>query len=183
MLAQETGAAKDVKEPVEWMLLTTVPTEGFEAGVERLNWYVQRWSIEVYHRTIKSGTRTQDRRLSTAEGIENCLAIDLVVAWRVHLLAMQSRETPDVSCEGFFEEIEWRVLCAHAAHDHDPECPPTLRQAVRWLAALGGFLSRKCDGEPGNTTVWRGLDRLSAMVQGYLLAIEDIRSRYPGLGP
>ena len=183
VLAQETGAAKDVKEPVEWMLLTTVPTEGFEAGVERLNWYVQRWSIEVYHRTIKSGTRTQDRRLTTAEGIENCLAIDLVVAWRVHLLVMQARETPDVSCEGFFEEVEWRVLCAHAARDHDPECPPTLRQAVRWLAALGGFLGRKCDGEPGNTTVWRGIDRLSAMVQGYLLALEDIRAQYPGLGP
>jgi len=183
VLAQEVDAAEDVKEPVEWMLLTTVPTDGFEAGVERLGWYVRRWGIEVYHRTIKSGTRTQDRRLNTAEGIKACLAIDLVIAWRVHMLTMLARETPDVSCEAYLEEIEWRVLCAHAAPDHDPDCPPTLRQAVRWLAALGGFLGRKCDGDPGNTTVWRGLDRLSAMVQGYLLALEDIRKHYPALGP
>jgi hypothetical protein len=38
-----------------------------------------------------------------------------------------------------------------------------LRQAVRWIAKLGGFLGRKGDGEPGITAIWRGLQRLYDM--------------------
>ncbi|WP_423191610.1 IS4 family transposase [Chloroflexus aurantiacus] len=35
--------------------------------------------------------------------------------------------------------------------------PPTLSDAVRWIAHLGGFLGRIHDGEPGVTTIWHGL--------------------------
>jgi hypothetical protein len=41
-----------------------------------------------------------------------------------------------------------------------PETVPTVRQAVRWIAQLGGFLGRKGDGEPGVTVLWRGWQRL-----------------------
>ncbi|MGI2909824.1 IS4 family transposase, partial [Tolypothrix sp. VBCCA 56010] len=41
-----------------------------------------------------------------------------------------------------------------------PKKPPSLRQAVRMIAILGGFLGRKGDGEPGVKTIWRGLQRL-----------------------
>lgn len=30
-----------------------------------------------------------------------------------------------------------------------PDTPPTIREAVRWIAQLGGFLARKGDGKPG----------------------------------
>lgn len=46
---------------VEWMLLTNVPTETFEQACERIGWYATRWQIEVYHRTLKSGCRIQER--------------------------------------------------------------------------------------------------------------------------
>jgi len=38
--------------------------------------------------------------------------------------------------------------------------------AVRRIASLGEFRGRKSDGEPAATTTWRGLERLSAMVEG-----------------
>ncbi|MEO6594724.1 MAG: IS4 family transposase [Planctomycetota bacterium] len=41
-----------------------------------------------------------------------------------------------------------------------PSDPPRMRDAIRMVAALGGFLGRKSDGEPGTETVWRGLERL-----------------------
>ena len=41
-----------------------------------------------------------------------------------------------------------------------PAKPPTLREAIRLTAGLGGFLGRKCDGEPGTQTLWLGLQRL-----------------------
>ena len=51
-----------------------------------------------------------------------------------------------------------------------PDEPPSLREAVRWTALLGGFLGRKGDGEPGVKVLWRGLTRLQDIVIGFLLA-------------
>jgi len=159
-----------VKEPLEWMLLTTVGVSSFEQATERLRWYTLRWGIEVYHRTIKSGCRIKDRQLNNADRLESCLAIDLVVAWRIYCLAKQGRETPNIPCDLFLSESEWTVLCAVIRREEPPEKPPPLREAVRMVASLGGFLGRKGDGEPGTTTLWRGLQRLEGMVIGYQAA-------------
>ncbi|HUW37672.1 MAG TPA: IS4 family transposase [Rhodocyclaceae bacterium] len=45
-----------------------------------------------------------------------------------------------------------------------PAQPPTLREAIRRVASLGGFLGRKSDGEPGTKTLWIGLQRLDDIV-------------------
>lgn len=39
-----------------------------------------------------------------------------------------------------------------------PKKPTAMREVVRMLAQLGGFLARKGDGEPGSETetLWRG---------------------------
>ena len=167
VLEENPGA--DVSEPVEWMLLTTVQTETLEQACDRVRWYTGRWGIEVYHRTLKSGCRIEDRRLNTAQRLEACLAIDMVVAWRIHWLTKQGRETPNVGCDRFLKEEEWKVLCAYVQKKPPPETPPTLREAVRMIASLGGFLGRKSDAEPGTTTMWRGVQRLAALTEGYLL--------------
>jgi len=73
VLAQEVGAPAGV-EPIEWMLLTTVPVTHVAQALERLRWYVARWNIEVYHRTLKSGCRIEDRQLGGPSGWR--------VAWR-----------------------------------------------------------------------------------------------------
>ena len=48
-----------------------------------------------------------------------------------------------------------------------PRRPPTLQQAVRWIAQLGGFLARRSDGEPGPILVWRGLRELHAITAAW----------------
>jgi len=168
--AREIDAPAEVKSPLEWMLLTTVEVASFEEAIERLRWYTLRWGIEVYHRVIKSGCRIEDRQLGDASRIESCLAIDLVVAWRIFWLTKQGRETPDVPCDVFLEEEEWKALYATVREVPPPAEPPTLRDAVRMIASLGGFLGRKRDGEPGTTTLWRGLGRLDDIVIGYRAA-------------
>ena len=56
---------------------------------------------------------------------------------------------------------EWQALyCAIHKTPTPPATPPTLRQAVRWIAQLGGFLGRTSDGEPGVQVLWRGFQRL-----------------------
>lgn len=53
-------------------------------------------------------------------------------------------------CDGFLEEDEWKALCVTVRQAPPPAEPPTLREAVRLIAALGGFLGREGDGEPEN---------------------------------
>lgn len=160
VLAREADAPEDA-EPIEWMLLTTCPVTTFEEAIEKLAWYTVRWGIEVYHRTLKSGCKIEERQLGHADRIEACLAIDLVVAWRIFHLTKLGRETPEVPCTVFFEEAEWKALMAYMTQDpRPPEAEPTLREATRMAARLGGFLGRKGDGEPGTQSLWLGLQRL-----------------------
>jgi hypothetical protein len=148
-------------ERIEWMLLSTLQVSTFEEAIEKLAWYTIRWGIEVYHRTLKSGCNVEERQLGYADRIESCLAIDMVVAWRIFHLAKLGREIPDVPCTVFFEEAEWKALVAHITQNPNPsENPPTLREATRMVATLGGFLGRKGDGEPGTKSLWLGLQRL-----------------------
>ncbi len=160
-----TPAGTDV---VEWLLLTTVATADLEQACERLCWYAARWIIEVYHRVLKSGCRIEDRRLGTAETLQACLASDLVVVWRIFCLTRLGQTVPDISCESFFEEEEWKALCIHHTKNlYPPKTPPTLNEAIRIMAKLGGFMGRRGDGEPGTTSLWRGLQRLDDITETF----------------
>lgn len=107
-------------EALEWLLLTTLNVDSLEAAVEKIQWYARRWGIEIYHRTLKSGCRIEERQLEAAERLEACLAIDLVVAWRIYHLAWLGRETPDVPCSVFFQEAEWKALCVKVSRNPIP---------------------------------------------------------------
>lgn len=167
VLARETGAPAGI-EPVEWMLLSTLPVTSFESALEKLRWYAGRWGIEVFHRVLKSGCQIETRQLAGADRLESCLGIDLVVAWRIYHLTKLGRETPHVPCTVYFEDHEWKALVAYVTQNPQPPSqPPSLREAVRMVASLGGFLGRKSDGEPGTQTTWLGLQRLDDLAAMY----------------
>jgi hypothetical protein len=163
--------APSQKEAVEWMLVTTVEVNDFEQALEKVDWYKRRWGIEEYHRTIKSVCRIESRQLGDRTVWENCLGIDLVVAWRIEHIKKLSRESPQASCTVAFEEHEWQALFA-LRHPGQllPSIAPNMQQMTHWTAELGGFLGRKSDGNPGSTTLGRGLQHLHDIVTGFLLA-------------
>ena len=169
VLAREVAPPAGI-EPVEWMLLSSLLVESFEQALEKLRWYAGRWGIEVFHRVLKSGCQIEERQLAGADRLEACLAIDMVVAWRIFHLTKLGRETPEVPCTVFFEEHEWQALISYVNQTAEPPAqPPTLREAVRMVAGLGGFLGRKSDGEPGTQTLWIGLQRLDDLSAMYLV--------------
>lgn len=160
VLAEEVDSP-DAGEPIEWMLLSTCKVSTAEEAIEKVNWYGLRWGIEVYHRTLKSGCKIEERQLGQADRIEACLAVDMVVAWRVFHLTKLGREAPDVPCTVFFEEAEWKALRVYLSQNPTPpDQVPTLNEATRMVASLGGFLGRKGDGQPGTKSLWIGLQRL-----------------------
>lgn len=176
--------SEKVESPVDWMLLTTAEVKDFEDAKQRVEWYSGRWGIEVYHRTLKTGCRIKDRQLGTADRLEACLGIDMVIAWRIYHLTMLGREIPDHPCTVFFEEIEWKALCCYYLQTPEPPGqPPTMHQAVCMLGIIGGHLGRKGDGMPGTECIWRGLQRLDVAVDMYSIMkhvpLPQIRRFYP----
>jgi hypothetical protein len=147
--------------PVEWLLLTSVPIATTDDALERLAWYAARWGIEVWHKVLKSGCRIEDKQLETADRLKRCLTLYSVIAWRILYATMLARVVPDIPCTVLLDEDEWQGLyCRIHRVALAPAKPPTLRQAVRWLAQLGGFLGRKRDGEPGVNVLWKGFQHL-----------------------
>ena len=99
---------------VEWFLLTTVPIDSPEDAVKCLRWYCLRWRIEDWHRVLKSGCGIEQVTHRTAERIRRALAISMVVAWRIMLMTLMGRETPELPPDVLFSDIELHVLRAYA---------------------------------------------------------------------
>jgi hypothetical protein len=158
------------KEAIEWMLLTTLEVTSYEQALEKIDWYNKRWGIEEYHRALKSICRIENRQLGDRTVWQNCLAIDLVVAWRIEHIKKLARTAPLAPCSIAFEEHEWQALLAFKRPDQAlPSIPPNLREITRLTAELGGFLGRSGDGEPGSQTLARGLQRLQDIAAAFLL--------------
>lgn len=167
--AVETAPPPD-QPAVEWLLLTTVPILTASDALQRLAWYACRWGIEVWHKVLKSGCRIEARQLETAERLKRCLALYAVIAWRVLYATLLSRNVPEASCLALLNDAEWQALyCAIHHTTILPPTPPTLDQAVRWIAQLGGFLNRKRDGHPGTTVIWKGFQHLADLTSMYLI--------------
>lgn len=170
ILAEEEDAPPDSK-PVCWLLLTSLPIDSLEDALCYVRWYSYRWLIERYHFILKSGCRLEDLQLEHVDRIKRALATYLIVAWRLLWLTYEARRNPDQPCSKVLETHEWHALyCTIHQTPAPPSVPPTLRQAVHWIARLGGFLDRRSDGEPGVKTIWLGLRRLSDIAATWQLS-------------
>lgn len=153
-----------------WLLLTTRPVPDLATAQELIGWYGGRWLIERYHFVLKSGCRVEALPLQTAARLERALAVYGLVAWRLLWLTYLARAQPEAPCTVALREVEWQPLCCRLQHTATPPAsPPTLQAAVRAIAALGGFLGRRHDGDPGVLTLWCGLTRLHDLAQDFQL--------------
>jgi hypothetical protein len=170
VVVEERDPPAGVK-PLRWWLWTTLPVTTWDEAVRVVAYYRARWLIERYHFVLKSGCGIEQLQLETGIGLERALAVCCVVAWRLLWLTYQARQTPDVPCTTVFATHEWQALvCTVQRTPIPPAQPPTLAEAVRLVAQLGGFLARRGDGDPGVQTIWRGLTRLDDIAATWLLA-------------
>jgi len=161
----EANAPEGV-EPLEWLLVCSVPTRDLEELKTRRDWYGGRWMVEVFHHREKNGCQEEARRFETAARLEACLAILSVVAVRIFQLRTALESQPTAPAEQVATVGEIQVVCTF--HKQAAQ-QLTVREFVRGVAKLGGFLGRKHDGEPGVLTLWRGYQRLQDMLLGYQL--------------
>lgn len=180
ILAEEEHPPEGI-EPVCWLLLTTLPLESLEEAVRYIRWYTYRWLVERYHYTLKSGCRLEALQLEEADRLKRALATYSIVAWRLLWLTYEARRDQQRSCALVLKTEEWQSLyCTIHKTPIPPTEPPTLQQAIRWIAQLGGFLGRKHDGQPGVKTTWRGFQRLHDIAATWRL-LHSSPSPLPGV--
>jgi hypothetical protein len=157
------------REPsVEWILPTTKPIDTVEQVREIVQNYFVRWMIEVQFRTWKSGCRIEERQFETLDRLLPCLAVYLIVAWRVLMLSRLGRSCPDMDCEAILDPSEWQSVWTVIRHEPLPKEPPKLGVMLRLIAQLGGYVNRPNRPDaPGPQTLWLGMQRMRDLAWGW----------------
>jgi hypothetical protein len=181
VLVTEVDSPED-DVPVEWLLLTSLPIDTVEEMRLVIQYYSTRWLIEVFFRVLKSGCRVEDRRFEEMDRLLPCLAIYLIVAWRVLFLCRLGRSCPEMSCEAVFEPAEWKSVYVVVRRQPPPKVAPKLQEMIRLIAQLGGYVNRKRDDEPGPQTLWLGLQRLHDITLCWRLFGPGAREKEAAIG-
>lgn len=164
VVARELNPPTGVK-PIEWRLLSNRDGTDLESALQLIDWYRARWEIELLFHVLKNACRVEALQLSTVDRLERALALYLVVSWRIARLMRLGRSVPDLPAGLYFAPEEWKAAFILRKKPL-PKQPPRLNQVIRLIAALGGFLGRKGDGEPGVKALWLGLQRIADFAQG-----------------
>jgi len=173
VLVREVGPPPG-EDPIEWMLLTTLPIAEL-ADVQRVvHYYACRWEIEVFFRLWKSGCHVEAFQWQTRARLDPSLALCAVLAWRLHWVGRLGQADPTTPCTVAFTEQEWVVISLLATEQRPPG-PPTIAQVLAWLAQLGGFSGRKADGPPGPLVLMRGWLRVQDAFRLYGLISTEAR--------
>jgi hypothetical protein len=161
---REVHAPAGVKEPLYWLLLTSLPCATWAQAQRVVGYYTARWWIEEYHKALKTGTGVETSQLETADRLEPLIAILGVVATRLLNAKLLARSRPDsFEAATSFGPTVLELLEKKLG---PPKGGWTNRNVIRAVARVGGFIGRKSDGEPGWQTIWRGWQRLRWMCEG-----------------
>jgi hypothetical protein len=154
------GAPPPGEEPVEWLLLTSLPVKTGAQVRRVLRYYCVRWMIEVFFRVLKSGCRVEARRLERLDRFRPCLALYLIVAWRALYVCRLGRSCPRAPCDTVFAAAEWQAVWQVMENAPPPRQVPPLGDMVRRVAQLGGHVPSSKGRPPGPQTLWIGLQRV-----------------------
>ena len=160
-------------EPIEWFLITNIPISSIDDALEKVDWYLKRWLVEVYHKSEKSCCSSEECRLETKNRMMNFLAVNSVIGWRILFITYIARQSPKDAAQIILAPVEVKVLQGAVNQKlKKPMKIKTVRDAVYAIAMLGGYMGRKSDKAPGIITVCRGMMRLHDFLRGFLLAAD-----------
>jgi len=148
-------------EPIEWLLMTNLEIKHSADALKAAEYYRHRWKIERFHFVLKSGCEIEKIQQRSVDGIELLILMYSIISIHIMQLTFLSRNAPQISCDLIFSETEWKTLYRAANRTKsEPANPPSMEEAVRLVARLGGHVGSKSDGPPGLKVIWIGLNKL-----------------------
>jgi len=167
VLVEEVGGPGDGTD-VGWLLITTLPIATVEDLLRVMDYYLARWIVEIFFRTLKTGCRVEEIRLETNARLKRCLAFYQIIAWRVLYLTYLNRTCPKLPCTAVFDESEWKSVWRVVQKKPLPKKPPTLTQFMQLLTQLGGYNNRATEPPAGPQPLWVGLRRMTDFATAWL---------------
>ena len=160
------------EQAVEWMLLTTEPTETADDIFRVVDLYRARWMIEDFNKALKTGCLIQERQFESRHALLNVLAMFLPIA--VHLLWLRTcaREAPEAPAQTAFTPLQLTVLQSLSPRKMSKN--PTVVDAFLSLAKLGGHIPN--NGWPGWQVLGRAYVKLVEAVATWKVAAEFTRA-------
>lgn len=162
---REVGTNPAGESPLQWSLLSNHPVETLDDARLVIYGYSLRWRVEELHRTWKSGAcNVENSQLRKVKHVVTWATLMVAVAARIERLKVLSRTEPELpaTIELTPHEIKALVLTRRRTKKRTDPMPgdnPTIGEAVRWLADIGGYTGPKVSGgPPGAITIRRGLD-------------------------
>lgn len=181
--AHEVGTTPKGEKPLDWVLMTNYAVCTLEQARLVIYGYSQRWRIEDFHRTWKSGVCDVERsQLRTKLALRKWATILASVAMRVEQIKHLARTQPDADASAVFTPTEIQALLllkdkyAKRTEQITDDMMPTVSQATEWVARLGGYTGKSSGGPPGSITIGRGLTYLRAVADG-LEALKNKRKK------
>ena len=176
VVVREIGSGARRADALDWLLNTNAPISSAEAAFSIVAAYATRWRVEEFHRTWKKGEcNVETAQLRSTDAVVIWATILSAVAIRIERLKYLSRHKPDEPASIEFEPIEIEALRierkarTRGKRRRIPDIP-TIQEATRWIAEMGGWMGLKSSGPPGSVTLGRGLERLAIYVQ----AVSDV---------
>lgn len=169
--ATEVGTCPRGETPLDWLLLTNVPVGTLAEAQGVLKAYATRWRIEEVHRTWKSGgCQVEATQLHSESAVAKWATLLFVEAIRIERLKTLARASPDQPASVELSAFEIRALVLLKRREKKrtevvPDTMPSIGQAVRWMADLGGYTGKSSGGPPGSVTIGRGLVRVIAAAE------------------
>jgi Transposase DNA-binding/Transposase DDE domain len=163
--AREAARTPHGEKPLDWVLFTNRLVRTKSEAIAVVREYCFRWRIEDFHRAWKRGhCHVEETQLRSPDAVIKWATILAAVASRAEYLRHRAREAPDDPADSEFSQDELDGLFFLKKKEKkrtETIAPnPTLAQAVRWVADLGGYVGNRSSGPPGTTTIGRGLERV-----------------------
>ncbi len=159
----EPNPPADVKEPLEWLLLTNVEIQTDEQARERVSWYERRPMIEEFHKAQKTGMGIENLQLQTRGGLEPLIGLLSLLAVTLVNLRQKARQ-PEAETQPAREVVDPLWVSVLSLWLYEEERDLTVREFYLGLAKLGGYMNRRRDAWPGWIVLWRGLTKLMHLV-------------------
>jgi hypothetical protein len=154
-------------DPVNWLLFTSLAIKTLGEAKKVVDYYLARWGIETFFHVLKTGCQIERLQFEEGDRLLKCVALYLVVAWRILYMMGMGRDSPDVSCDVIFEVDEWECAYAMIKKKAPPKKAISLGEMIKLVGQLGGHLGRTRDGPAGPKAMWKGIQRVYASAEGW----------------
>ena len=150
-------------EPLEWILLTSLPCETGVQALEVAQGYALRWIIEEFHKCEKTGCQVEALQLTHIDRLEPLIGLLSVLAVWLLKLKFMARDEPEQPATELFDEQTVEVMARYLKR---PAAGLTVGAFWRGIGRLGGHPGRKGDGPLGWLRAWRGWQSFQLILLG-----------------